>query len=156
MSYPFILNIHIISYLIWIFSFFGSMYFFFKIRNTTTGSKPDLMRKERLVSTIGGHLGFLGIFITGGIMVSLKSGPRMGWFNFAEHGWLAWKQVLFIIAIILIFAFVMPGSAKLKRAINERVDLNKIEKIWSKTFFFSLMVYVIVLINTILGINKPF
>lgn len=156
MSYPLILNIHIVSYIIWILSFFGSIYYFIKIRTASIGVKPDLMRKERLISTMGGHLGFLGIFLSGGIMVSLKSGPRMGWFNFAEHGWLAWKQVLFFIAVILIGAFVMPGGAKLKRLVKTGAAISDIEQVWSKTFFFSLLVYVIVLINTILGLNKPF
>ena len=118
MNYELIKNIHIASYIIWLASFFISIYFFFKIRKATIDGKPGLMRKERLFSTMGGHLGFLGIFITGGIMASLKSGPHYGWFNFAEYGWLAWKQVLFFIAMIIVFAVVMPGSSKLKKLIT--------------------------------------
>jgi hypothetical protein len=156
MNYELIKNIHIVSYLVWLASFFVSIYFFFKIRKATHDGKPELMRKERLFSTMGGHLGFLGIFLTGGMMASLKTGPQYGWFNFAQHGWLAWKQVLFFAAMILVFAVVMPGSAKLKRLIKNGADWNDIDQQWSKTFFFSLLVYTIVWINTLLGLQKPF
>ncbi len=157
MNYELIKNIHIASYLIWLASFFISIYFFFKIRKATTDGKLGLMRKERLFSTMGGHLGFLGIFVTGGIMASLKSGPKFGWFNFADYGWLAWKQVLFFLAMIIVFAVVMPGSSKLKRLINSGgTTMSEIDAQWSKTYFFSLLVYTIVWINTLLGLVRPF
>jgi len=156
MNYELIKNIHIVSYIIWLVSFFVSIYFFFKIRKATSDGKPSLMRKERLFSTMGGHLGFLGIFLTGGMMASIKTGPQFGWFNFADYGWLAWKQVLFFIAMIIVFTVVMPGSSKLKKLINNSADINEIDAQWSKTYFFSLLVYTIVWVNTLLGLQKPF
>lgn len=156
MNYDLIKYIHIFSYIIWLSSFFISVFYFFKIRSAGNDGKPDLMRKERLYSSVGGHLGFLGIFLTGGILVSLKSGPKWGWFNFEQHAWLGVKQVLFFIALILIGAIVMPGSAKLKRMIQNNAAITEIEDVWAKTFFFSLLVYTIVWINTLLGLQKPF
>ncbi len=156
MPYQPLVTVHIVSYILWLASFFASVYFFFKIRSATTDGKPNLMRKERLISSMGGHLGFLGIFLSGGAMVSIKSGPKWGWFNFDQFGWLAWKQVLFFVALLLIGALVMPGSAKLKRMVKEGAAISQIEQVWAKTFFFSLLVYVIVWINTLLGLEKPF
>ena len=156
MSYSVFLIIHQISYMLWIASFFGSIYYFFKIRSSSSDYKPTMMRKERLVSSMGGHLGFLGIFISGGAMASLKSGAQMGWFDFANYSWLATKQVLFFVALVVIGALVMPASAKVKRLVNSGAELKEVEGTWNKAFFFSLLVYVIVLINTILGLQKSF
>ncbi|TNE73305.1 hypothetical protein EP331_04810 [bacterium] len=156
MPYEPLKYIHIASYIIWLLSFFGSVYFFFKIRSATSDGKPQLMRKERLISSMGGHLGFLGIFLSGGAMVSIKSGPKWGWFNFTDFAWLAWKQVFFFVALVIIGALVMPGSAKIKRLVANNGSLDEIEQLWTKTFFFSLLVYVIVFINTLLGLEKPF
>jgi len=50
----------------------------------------------------------------------------------------------------------MPGSSKLKKLITNKADITEIDAQWSKTYFFSLLVYTIVWINTLLGLQKPF
>lgn len=154
MPYQPLVTIHIVSYIIWLISFFLSVFFFFKVKSAQLEKKPELVRKERLFSSMTGHLGFLGIFLSGGAMVSIKSGPKWGWFNFDMYSWLAYKQILFFIALIIIGALVMPGSSKLKKMIKTGDTFDKIESLWNKTFFFSLLVYIIVWINTILGLTK--
>src|SRR4051812_11310731 len=86
----------------------------------TMGTPAELTVMGNL-NLLGGTLGMtggIGMLITGGALVALES---YKWFNFAEFPWLAWKQTLFVVILIINFSIVVPASKKMKRLIEERV-----------------------------------
>lgn len=119
--------------------------------------KRQYIRYERFITNIGAHLAALGILISGGGMVSLGEGPRWGWFDFQGHTWLAVKQLFFVLILVFI-GFSVKRSRALKRGIrkSDQVMNDRISNKWSAAYRMSLLVYMLVLMNTFLGFVKPF
>ena len=86
----------------------------------TKGTPAELttMSNLNLIGSTFGMIGGLGILITGGALVGIES---YKWFAFSEFPWLAWKQTIFVVILIINFAIVMPASKKMKKLIEARV-----------------------------------
>lgn len=147
--------LHIISYLCWLLAFAGSLFYGFKIwQENNPRLQQNFMRFERLMTSIGAHIGALGILISGVALASM--GPyNWGWFRIQLYPWLAVKQLLFAIILILV-GFSIRRSVNFKKKLqNEKVtDGNKAES-WRSAYRMSLMIYLLVVVNTILGLTKP-
>ncbi len=159
MSYSLLLDIHIISYTLWLVVFGVSLYMFWAIKKArgTTKEKP-LMQRERKLTMMGTHTSILGIILSGGAMVSIPSGPQWGWFNFSQYAWLGTKQVIFIIILIIAFGVAMPVEKKLKKLFKEHSDDSVSDEQraqYKKAWLFSLAVFLLVLVNTYLGLYRP-
>lgn len=115
------------------------------------------MQAERKATSIGGHLGALGILISGGAIASLPTGPQWGWFNLQLYPWLTVKQILFVLILVLI-GFSIKRSVALKKHLRNEVDvLNSASvEIWERAYKLSFAVYILVVVNTILALYKPF
>lgn len=114
------------------------------------------MRSERLATSIGGHLGVLGILISGGAMASIPSGPQWGWFNFQLYPWLALKQILFLILLVLV-GISMKRSIAFKKRLQQEDDVPGTDTTdkWKSAYWMTMAVYILVVINTVLGLTKP-
>lgn len=159
MSYQVFYWIHIVSYIAWLAAFVASMFFAWKVGKAfQTPGEKKFMKLERLSTSIGAHLGALGILISGGAMASIPGGPKWGWFNFEEYAWLSVKQLLFFIILVLIFFSIKRSRAYKKRVKVEDTELisDDARGMWSKAYKLSLTVYILVLVNTLLGLFKPF
>ncbi|HKK45390.1 MAG TPA: hypothetical protein VJ964_07705, partial [Balneolaceae bacterium] len=122
MLYQIFLWIHTISYISWLIAFVLSVFFATKIRAEQDAvKKRKYMRSERLATSIGAHVGALGILISGPAMVSIPSGPQWGWFNFQMHGWLAVKQVIFIVILIFV-GLSIKRSVVFKKRLKQEDD----------------------------------
>lgn len=159
MSYNIFYWVHIVSYISWLLAFAGSLFFAWKAGKAfQTDSESKFMKLERKSTSIGAHLGALGILISGGAMASIPSGPQWGWFNFELHSWLAIKQAIFFIILILV-GFSIKRSVAFKKELKaedgERVG-DDTRKKWRKAYNMSLIVYTLVVVNTLLGLFKPF
>lgn len=158
MSYQVFYWIHIVSYIAWLIAFAGSLFFASKVRSEDDAlMKRKFMRSERLVTSIGAHLGALGILISGGAMASIPSGPQWGWMNFQLYPWLAVKQILFFVILVLV-GFSIKRSRAFKKRMKKEKDVLSTEtsEKWNSAYRMSLAVYLLVLINTFLGLTKPF
>lgn len=159
MSYQVFYWIHIVSYIAWLAAFVASMFFAWKVGKAfQTPGEKRFMKLERLSTSIGAHLGALGILISGGAMASIPGGPKWGWFNFEEYAWLSVKQLLFFIILVLIFFSIKRSRAYKKQVKEEDTELisDDARGKWSKAYKLSLTVYILVLVNTLLGLFKPF
>ncbi len=159
MTYNIFLWIHIFSYIIWLAAFVASI-FYYKAINSASGTSREksLVRSERKISSMGAHIAVLGILISGGAMVSIPSGPQWGWFPFSTYPWLAIKQVIFFIILVIVFGVSMPAGIKLKKLFRATPDetLTNEQRIqWKKAWNISLIVYLLVIINTLLGWFRP-
>ena len=159
MSYSIFYWIHIVSYIAWLAAFVGSMFFAWKTGKAfQTPKEKKFMKFERLATSIGAHLGALGILISGGAMASIPGGPKWGWFNFEDYAWLSVKQVLFLVILVLVGFSIKRSIAFKKQARSEEEDTVSLEARdkWNKAYKLSLVVYLLVLVNTLLGLFKPF
>jgi len=159
MLYQIFLWIHTISYISWLLAFVISVFFATKVRNEEDAlQKRKYMRSERLATSIGAHVGALGILISGPAMVSIPSGPQWGWFNFQQYGWLAVKQVIFIVILIFVGLSIKRSVAFKKRLKQEDDNVLSTEtsEKWASAYRLSLVVYLLVVINTFLGLVRPF
>lgn len=156
MPYSLFYWIHIVSYLSWLAAFAGSIFFATKVHSARQfDRKCALMRLERLVTDIGAHVGAVGILISGSAMASLSTGPQWGWFPIQLYPWLAIKQVIFVVILILV-ALSIRRSRIFRRAWKQEASEDALSKKWSSAYRLSLLVYLLVIVNTFLGLVKPY
>lgn len=157
MSYQFFYWLHVVSYIAWLLAFIGSLvYGFWVSRENDAVRRRRLMWAERLVTYFGGHLGALGILISGTVLVSVPGGPQWGWFNIALYPWLALKQILFIIILILVTISIKRSITFRRKMRQEKSNLSSgTSKQWRSAYKISIAVYILVVISTLLGWYKP-
>lgn len=158
MSYELFYWIHIVAYICWLLAFAGSLFYGYQIRlEEDAVKKRKYMRLERLITGIGVHIGALGILISGWMMSSMPGGPRWGWFSVQLYPWLALKQILFMVVLVMI-GFSVKRSLRFKKRLKQEegnvLGKDTSEK-WAKAFRMSLGVYILVVLNTILGLTRP-
>ena len=157
MSYEVFYWIHIVSYIAWLLAFVGSLFYGAKVQAEEDAvQKRKFMRAERFTTSIGAHVGALGILISGGALASIPSGPQWGWFSFQLYPWLALKQLIFVVILVLV-GFSIKRSVAFKKRMRQEEDVLSSETSdkWSKAYRMSLAVYLLVVVNTILGLWKP-
>ncbi|MDX1637955.1 MAG: hypothetical protein R3281_08305 [Balneolaceae bacterium] len=159
MSYTIFYWVHIVSYIAWLLALVGSLYFAWKAGKAyRSEGEKKFMQLERRSTSIGAHLGALGILISGGALASIPSGPQWGWFNFEMHSWLAVKQAIFFVILILV-GFSIKRSVGFKKYLKSREESSLDQEArarWKKAYNTSLVVYALVVVNTLLGLFKPF
>jgi len=140
-------------------AFVVSLVFYQKVKNAQgTPDERKLILKERKITMMMAHSAILGILISGGAMVSIPSGPQWGWFPFSQYGWLAAKQVIFVVILILVFAIGTPVDVKLKKMLknSENDVMNDVQRSqWHKAWNITLLAYLLVVVNTYLGLFRP-
>jgi hypothetical protein len=157
MTYTVFYWIHIVSYIVWLLAFVASAFLGYKAYSEDDAvNKRKFMRSERLATSIGGHFGVLGILISGGALASIPSGPQWGWFNFQLYPWLAVKQILFLVILVLV-GIAMKRSIAFKKRLKQEDDVPSTDASdkWRSAYRMSMAVYILVVINTILGLTKP-
>lgn len=126
------------------------------------------MTWERQAASAGVYVGAVGILISGAAMASLPGGPQWGWFSIQLYPWLALKQLIFLLILLLavismrrnrIFWKALRGEderERKRRKAGSKKTINNIGRKWSSAYRMSLLVYMLVVINTFLGLVKPY
>lgn len=147
---------HILSYLIWLCAFAGSLAYGIRIYSAKdTSTLYNLIQTERLITKWGIIIGASGIIISGWILSSIPQGPQWGWFDIQLYPWLALKQLLFVIILILITIDLWRSKKLARQMQKNKNDQAGIVKKWSAAYRFSVAVYILVIISTLLGWYKP-
>jgi hypothetical protein len=115
----------------------------------------NLIQTERLITKWGIIIGASGIIISGWILSSIPQGPQWGWFDIQLYPWLALKQLLFVIILILITIDLWRSKKLARQMQKNKNDQAGIVKKWSAAYRFSVAVYILVIISTLLGWYKP-
>lgn len=148
--------IHILSNLLWLCAFVGSLLYGIRIYKTKKSSSADnLIQIERLLAKWGTVVGAGGIIVSGWALSSIAQGPQWGWFDILLYPWLALKQLLFVIILVLI-VIDLNRSKKLIKEIQsgDLAGKQSVEK-WSAVYYYTVAVYILVVISTLLGWYKP-
>ncbi|MGE5352341.1 MAG: hypothetical protein ACM3P0_09680 [Acidobacteriota bacterium] len=152
--------IHILSAVVWL----GLVPADLVLRKNIKRSK-GIAPEKKLISVylhlvnLTGIIGMTGIVITGVILTSTI--PYYSFFNFTVNRWLAEKQAIMVILIVLVFALLIPKAKKVRLALgadpeaggtlNEDVyrNLGGLETILT-------IINVLVLINFLLAVTHRF
>ncbi|MEP7235822.1 MAG: DUF2269 family protein [Ignavibacteriota bacterium] len=126
----------------------------------TAGTQAQLvtMGNLNLIGRTLGMIGGIGMLITGGALVFLES---YKWFNFAEFPWLAWKQAIFVVILIINFSVVVPAGKQLSKLIEDKLASGapggatpEMGALAKKIGKFAPIMNLLALVNLILGTSK--
>ena len=160
MDYFFILKLHIIFAGIWLINLAtDALLRRYILNNKGKIGEKKLVHLYLTFANLFGMVGALGILITGIAMVA--ENPAYGFFSMSSNHWLATKQILMVVLLILLGAFIIPTAKRVRAAIGK--DLENGEKIneegyksLQKLFRLNNAINMIVLINFLLAITHGF
>jgi uncharacterized membrane protein len=155
--YPTIMTLHIICAGIWLVAFFMDTIFKNKIKSKFDNPDKQVISLYLLFGNLFGSIGSIGILITGILMVSMN--PGYGFFDMTANHWLATKQIIMVIILIIIFAQIVPTGKKLKREIENNLEENSTEELkgnLNKMFKINASVNGLVVLNLLLAITHRF
>jgi hypothetical protein len=115
--------VHILSAVIWLSIFPAALLFnnFMNKYKGNPGDKKLMLFFIKLTSTFG-MIGMSGILLTGIIMVSIL--PYYSFFDFSTNHWLATKQVIMVILIVLVFTLLIPRAKKITTELTGNLESN--------------------------------
>jgi len=87
--------------------------------------------------------------------------PGYGFFDMSANHWLATKQILMVVLLLIIFVFVIPAAKKIRNEINAEMEsTSKISddtyKYLSKIYKLNMTVNIIVVLNFLFAITHRF
>ena len=151
MVYHLFVSLHIIFAGIWLVNFIADLVL---KKNIYSAGNYETSRKMigvylKFVNILG-IIGSMGILITGIYLVATSG---YGFFDFSSNHWLLTKQILLVVILILIFAFVIPTAKKVRA---EAGRYNSVEEISSlkKMFKINLTINILVTINLFLALSR--
>lgn len=116
--YPTIFTIHIVFAGTWLINLAVDYLLRSQIsKNRNNIHESKLVSLYLLIVNLIGSIGAGGILLTGIILVGMN--PGYGFFDMSANHWLASKQILMVILLIVLGAFLIPTAKKI------RVDIEK-------------------------------
>ena len=160
MIYLLIIKLHIIFAGMWLINLAAYPI----LRSATVNNKNKSGEKKFIhlyltFANLFGMIGGLGILATGISMVTENS--LYGFFQFTSNHWLATKQILMVVLLIILGAVIIPTSKKVRAAIGSDFEKNEqlsddVYKNLNKLFKWNVVINFIVLINFLLAITHNF
>lgn len=103
-----------------------------------------------------GMFGGIGLLITGGAMAGMS---HYGWFDFTNYAWLAWKETVYVVILIVNFATMVPVGKKtmplvLAKMKSGGVADDAIRAGARKAAIIGMVLNVLALVNLTLGVVK--
>lgn len=158
--YPTLVTLHIIFAGGWLISFINDSVLKRLItKNSNLSNTKTFINLYLIFTNQLGIIGASGILLTGIIMVIMN--PGYGFFDMSANHWLATKQMLMVVLLIIIFAFIIPTAKKIRSEINSEMEKqNQLSdntvKHLKKLFTLNMIVNVIVLLNFLFAITHRF
>lgn len=119
------------------------------------------IQMEFAVGRFMGMIGGIGLLIAGGAMTGIG---KMPWFAFGneQYLWLAIKQVVYVVVLIVNFGFMMPVGKKAMPLIAQEMSkggaggaTDEIRALAAKAGMFGAIMGLLGLTNAILGVFGP-
>ncbi|MDF1611943.1 MAG: hypothetical protein AB1695_08845 [Stygiobacter sp.] len=151
MFYSSLVTLHIIFAGIWLSNFLVDLF----LRKYLTSSNRILDIYLKIINLLS-SFSAVGILTTG-ILLVLNSG--YGFFRMTDNHWLATKQILMVVLLVVIGAFVIPTAKKLRSSLsNSDSILNSEEsKIYlKKLLFYNNIINTIVILNFLFAITHRY
>jgi len=148
--YPTYITLHIVFSGIWL-SFFISEIILRK-RINSGKSVNDNISNYLMFTNVFGITGTMGILITG-ILLVVNSG--YGFFDMSSNHWLASKQIILVIILILTGAMVIPTAKKIRVEFEANADTKSSANL-KKLFRANLIINSLVILNFLFAITYRF
>ena len=160
MIYLLIKNLHIVFAGMWLINLAaypilrGSV-----VHNKNKSGEKKFIHLYLTFANLFGMIGGAGILLTGIFMVTDNS--LYGFFQFTANHWLAAKQILMVILLVILGVIIIPTSKKVRIAIGSDFEKNEplSEDVYNnlnKLFNWNVVINLIVLINFLLAITHNF
>lgn len=158
--YPTLVTLHIIFAGGWLITTITDIIikrFIEKINGTNKES--TLIDLYLRVTNLPGIICSSGILITGITLTLLN--PGYGFFDMSANHWLATKQILMVLLLLIIFVFIIPTAKKIRKEIaTELVESSKITeetyKQLSKIYKLNMTINIIVVLNFLFAITHRY
>ena len=148
--YPTLVTFHVVFAVIWLSFFIIELVLRKQIeKNFESGKVSNYL----IFSNTFGIIGSLGILVTGIFLVTMNS--QYGFFDMTANHWLATKQIILLIILIITTSLVIPNS----KEVREKLENKKLESIDSglkKLFRANQIINYMVLINLIFAVTHRF
>ena len=151
MDYMLISKLHAVFSGIWLINLLTD----FLLRNYIITNKNKAGEKKFIhlyltFANLFGMIGAIGILITGIVLV--MDNPAYGFFSMSSNHWLATKQILMVILLIILGGFIIPTAKKVRAAIGKDLESQSIisevgYKNLQKLFKLNMTINIIVLVN---------
>lgn len=148
--YPTLITFHILFAGIWL------AFFIFELVLRKQNQKNldiDKVTTYIKLTNVFGIIGSLGILVTGILIVTMNS--QYGFFDMTANHWLAAKQIIFLIILILTGSMVIPNSKKVREKLKNS-QLESTSKELSRLFMANQIINYLVVINFIFAVTHRF
>jgi len=148
--YPTLVTFHVIFAGIWLSFFIIELVLRKQIEKNFD---VDKVSNYLMFSNTFGIIGSLGILVTGIFIVTMNS--QYGFFDMTSNHWLATKQIILLIILIITTSLIIPNS----KEVREKLENNKLESIDSglkKLLRANQIINYLVLINLIFAVTHRF
>lgn len=158
--YATLITLHIIFAGGWLMSFVIDLILKKLItKSKGTDNEKNLIGFYLKTINIPGIISASGILLTGIVLIILN--PGYGFFDMSANHWLAAKQILMVVLLIIIFVFVIPASKKIRNEINSKLELNyktseDTYKYLGKIYKLNTIINIIVVLNFLFAITHRF
>lgn len=158
--YPTLITLHIIFAGGWLMSLLTDGILKKLILNKKNGNDVKIFISLYLkITNLFGIIGASGILLTGIVMVLLNSG--YGFFDMSANHWLATKQILMVILLLIIFVFIIPAAKKIRKEINAELEASSkisedTNKLLSKIYKLNMAINIIVVLNFLFAITHRY
>jgi hypothetical protein len=130
------------------------------LRNKVKGTPAEIaaIRSGAMISPIMGNIATTGLFVTGAILTTMS----YSWFPFSTIPWLALKQSVFVVVLLISLLMLKPQGEKiLKMASAELASPNaaqgasaELRALVARQYMTVMLMALLVLINISLGESK--
>ncbi len=97
-----------------------------------------------------GIIGSIGILVTGIVIVMMNG--NYGFFDMSGNHWLATKQIIIVIILILTGAILIPNAKKARTMINQNKSNEEVKEL-AKVFMANQIINYLVLLNFLFAIT---
>lgn len=148
--YPYLKIFHIIFTGIWFSNIL--LHFFIKLKSgNEQNNKFNLSLFLKLLNLFG-IIGSVGILVTGIILTLLNS--SFSFFQFTSNHWLATKQIVMVIILILLFTAFIPSAKLLRKELEKDIYPN--ESTVKKFLRLSSIINFLVILNLLFAFSRYF
>lgn len=153
--YPTIMTLHILSAGIWLVAFFLDIIFKKMIKSKFDTPDKQTVTLYLLFGNKFGSIGSMGILITGILMVIMN--PGYGFFDMTANHWLATKQVIMVVILVIIFAGIIPTAKKITDEISGNAESStELQNNLRKMFKLTASMNGLVILNLLLALTHRF
>lgn len=148
--YPTLVTLHVIFAGIWLSFFIIELVLRKQINKNV---EADKVSNYLTFTNTFGIVGSLGILITGIFLVTMNG--QYGFFDMTSNHWLATKQIILVIILVMTGSLVIPNSNKVRMKIDNE-DINNNDGALKKLFRANLIINYLILLNLLFAITHRF